>query len=246
MRTIYYASDIHLEFYETDEQIDREGFQEILDLFPGDSNGILILAGDIGYPWQQIFTEFLKHCCSCYCDVVYTTGNHEYYSEEFSMEQIDILIQGISHENFHALNNSSVTISGLTFIGGTLFTYYPESKYQEVSKIMNDYNYYSPEEVCKRHRETFEYLNDYINKTDDCDNIIVVTHHLPSYYGLALKYRHLSTNYLYANQLDSLLKKECVKYWICGHTHIPKIFGKLHINPFGYPGEIIRGLKKIH
>lgn len=247
---IYYASDIHLEFYDHEESKEnesnesKEDFQEILELFPGDPNGILVLAGDIGYPWRPIFREFIEYCSDRYNAIVYVTGNHEYYSKEHSMSAVDTIIQGISDEiiNFHFLNNSEVTIRGLTFIGGTLFTYYPESKYDEVKKIMNDYNFYSPEEVSARHKGTVEYLYKEIFGREH-EKFVVVSHHLPSYQGLALKYRHLSTNYLYANHLDFFLRKDQVCLWIAGHTHLPKTVGKLCIGPFGYPGELTMVLR---
>lgn len=267
---IHYASDVHLEFYENDDgTINTSEYDKILRLFPesraviaeGSSsivresnNHILVLAGDIGYPWRPIFADFIKHCCCHFDHVIYVTGNHEYYSKEHTMDQIDTMINGITEDlkktginNFWPLMNSSVTISGVKFIGGTLFTYYPESKYTEVIKIMNDYNFYTPEEVSKRHRETAEYLYEQIfsKKTGEGNlPIVVVTHHLPSSIGLSLCHRHLSTNYLYANQLDFLMKHESVHAWFSGHTHVPKVIGKLHIGPLGYPDEIVKVVRK--
>lgn len=282
---IHYASDVHLEFFENADGTIIEGeYGKLLRLFPEsrvtiaegsnsisleslDQHGqghILVLAGDIGYPWRPIFADFIKHCCCHFDHVIYVTGNHEYYSKEHTMDQVDTLIKDIAEDlkisginNFWPLMNSSVTISGIKFIGGTLFTYYPESKYTEVTKIMNDYNFYSPEEVSKRHRETAEYLYEQIFKPANAEimaesevtntdlPLVVITHHLPSSMGLSLCHRHLSTNYLYANQLDFLLKHDSVYAWFSGHTHVPKIYGKLHIGPLGYPGELVKVVRKM-
>jgi len=228
---IHYASDLHLEFYENEK--------ELLMFFPEFKNDFLVLAGDIGYPTDQVFHRFIRQCCDNYKHVIYVPGNHEYYNT-IGMKETDDIIRGIDIPNFHALLDSYVDLEGYRFIGGTLFTYYPKSKYKQARKLMNDYNYYTPEEVISKHKNTVEFLDKNMS-----DKNIVVTHHLPSYTGISQQYKYHQGNYLFANHLDVLLRRDNVVLWFAGHTHIPNIVGKLHINPFGYPGESIRVLKTV-
>jgi Icc-related predicted phosphoesterase len=158
------------------------------------------------------------------------------------MSELDSFIKNMTYPNFYPLLDSSVTLDGITFIGGTLFTYFPESKYSDAEKYMTDYVYYTPGKTNMRHRNTVDYLDK--NITDD-KKYVVVSHHMPSYSAIAPEYKNYSHNYLFANHLDSLIRRESVLAWICGHTHTSNIVGKIYINPLGYPGENIRTLKSI-
>lgn len=253
---IHYASDLHIEFYEDEK--------EIMMFFPPHPEDVLVLAGDIGNPEEESFYRFIAYCCRSYKDVIYTTGNHEYYSHgelqpqgyyshgelhnhDNTMDNIDNKIRELSATltNFHPLLDSYYDIDDIRFIGGTLFTYYPESKYSEVKKIMRDYQYYTPEEVIERHRNTVEFLDKNIPLDNSNKKYVVVTHHLPSYTGISPEFKNHPSNYLFANHLDSLVRRDNIKAWFCGHTHSQNIVGKLHINPFGYPGECMRVLRSI-
>lgn len=161
-----------------------------------------------------------------------------------TMDDVDnyILSLGKKYANFHPLLDSSVIIDDIEFIGGTLFTYFPEGKYKDAELEMNDYQYVTPEETIARHKNTVQYLSDNIK---DQGKYVVVTHHLPSYTGISKEYKDSPSNYLFANHLDTLLRRASVKAWISGHTHSQNIVGKLHINPFGYPGECSRVLRSL-
>ena len=50
--------------------------------------------------------------------------------------------------------------------------------------------------------------------------MVVVTHHPPTYKAINGAKKKKNFNSLYATDLEYLLKKENMKLWICGHTHI--------------------------
>jgi len=236
---IHYASDLHLEFYKTIEAFKllfSSGAQPITN----NKSNVLVLAGDIGNPFHSNFSEFINHCCNEYGNVVYVAGNHEYYQKNAKNpfketdEQIVKITKHLS--NFHMLNNSKVIIEDITFIGCPLFTYFPESKYAEAMECMNDFNYYKPQDVVEKNKASTAYLSNYLDNATN-EKIVVVTHHLPSYNAIHAKYKWDLYNYLFANALDSLVRKDSIVAWICGHTHKGGSYGKIHINPFGYPGE---------
>jgi len=241
MTKIYYASDLHIEFYEDEKEIKM--------FFPPHPEDILVLAGDVGNPQDESFKRFIEYCCLSYKHVIYTTGNHEYYSHDLSMDNIDDMIRELSNKyvNFYPLIDSYVKLGDITFIGGTLFTYFPEGKYNEAEKVMRDYRYYTPGESIQRHKNTVQFLDEKTNIGSEVgsDKYVVVTHHLPSYSGISMEHKGNPYNYLFANHLDSLLRRDNILAWICGHTHTQNIVGKLYINPFGYPGESTRVLRSI-
>ena len=67
-------SDIHLEL--------RNYIPK--DIFPEKINSgieeVLILAGDIGDPFSNIYKEFLTLCRSTFSFVIVVAGNHEFYN----------------------------------------------------------------------------------------------------------------------------------------------------------------------
>lgn len=77
----YYASDIHLELRKTIPDVN-----EFLGLGPGEidrgavRSAILLLAGDIGCPFEISYEMFLRQCVNKFAHVIVVAGNHEYYS----------------------------------------------------------------------------------------------------------------------------------------------------------------------
>ena len=128
-------SDIHLEFG---------------DLYPenaGDAD-VLILSGDImvasdlyGTHKTDRFLEFLDNCAKEYKHVVYVMGNHEHYNGDFA-ESAGLLREACQPRGIHFLDKECITIDGVTFIGGTLWTDMnkgDELTLYHIRKAMNDF-----------------------------------------------------------------------------------------------------------
>jgi len=80
--TVQYFSDLHLEM--------MPGF--VIDI-PVVAD-ILVLAGDMGMIRQPLTREFFTKVCKKFKDVLYVTGNHEYYQQGFHTNFSN-------HYNFH-------------------------------------------------------------------------------------------------------------------------------------------------
>ena len=81
---------------------------------------ILVAAGDIGE--DLLGAEFLKGIDK---PVVYVPGNHEYYSQGGKIDRDDRLQQireAAVGSNIHILQDESVTLYGIRFLGATLWT----------------------------------------------------------------------------------------------------------------------------
>lgn len=253
------ASDLHLEFYQSkfsDNDIDTDAlFNRIVK--PSAPN--LILAGDIGYPEERIYSQFLQWVSSKFKRVFIVSGNHEYYTKK-PMSEIDRLIGDIcskySNVNFLNRYTEPVQFENWTVLGCTLWSDVNADSYIAIESSMNDYiKIYTDKDkplsayymVHKLHLPDLEYLNRQLNMLKDSNrNIMVVTHHLPSYKLIPEKYQGDSLNEAFATHLDEYLTGKWTGtidkcYWIAGHSHGHNYatVGKwqLYLNAMGYPGE---------
>lgn len=110
-------SDLHLEF--GDFEIPKSTY---------DYDTILILAGDITVANKQVpmerFVNLIDRACKQFKHVIYIMGNHEHYDCAFTEtpKKIKKALKPLKLTNFTFLNNSSVIIENIAFIGTTLWT----------------------------------------------------------------------------------------------------------------------------
>jgi Icc-related predicted phosphoesterase len=92
----------------------------------------------------------------------------------------------------------------------------------------------------KLHAKSIEYLTTELEK-HKTSNVIVMTHHMPSFDLIAPEFRDSDMNHLFATHLNAMIKKYHIDHWICGHSHVSMnmMIGNTHIhmNPIGYPDE---------
>jgi predicted phosphodiesterase len=231
---IQYISDIHLEHYNKLPKIKPIG-------------DILILAGDIGYPFSSIYKDFLIHMNKIFKKVFLITGNHEFYScgknEGKIMEEIDDYIKSIIFDNnlnnISYLDNSYEDYEGIRFCGTTLWTQITNTNY-----LINDFKIIKDMTIDLRNElftNSCEFIDDTINKSTI--PIVMITHHIPSHkliHSIFQTDEYKNYNQCYASNCETFFK-EPIKIWIYGHTHkesnieINNI--KFLCNPRGYPNE---------
>lgn len=243
MIKIQYFSDIHLEMYSLVKMVRFLPFIPIRAPY-------CVLAGDIGYPASKQYEVFLKWISNKFEKIFLITGNHEYYSQELTKEENDTKIQSLIDENqwknIHFLHpkNPSVDIkdTNIRVIGSTLWT--PVHLHRG-SRLLNDAYQIKDWSMDKQNR-WYEYektfLKNEIQKAkEEKKDVIVVTHHLPSFQLIHPKYQKCSDiNHLFASDCDEMIQSP-VKAWFYGHTHTPmekEMNGvKIVSNPIGYKGE---------
>lgn len=120
------CSDLHLEFDELKPT--HSLFKNI------EEADLLILGGDIfvadslregsirSFNQRRIVLEFLGNVCRTYKHVIYIMGNHEHYHGDFKYTPDLIQATASQYNNLHFLNNQTVDIDGITFVGGTMWT----------------------------------------------------------------------------------------------------------------------------
>lgn len=221
-------SDLHTEFHADQGRSALAGLTKDVD--------IAIVPGDIAsfYDFERTLTDI----CLEYPNVVYVTGNHEYYHSMAFNQVSDILLNlEQKMDNLTWLNNSRVKVEGLYFIGATLW--FQRSVAAQINKrYLNDFKYVPNCDpfVFEEYDYTKAYFENVMQEGD-----IVVTHHAPSYNSVVKRFVGQATNCFFANRLDTLIFNKKPKLWLHGHMHDNSdyVLGNTRVicNPFGYPGE---------
>ena len=233
-----YISDIHLEFIKPNK-IDKfcKNIKQI------DPEEVCILAGDIGYPFSENYKIFMDHISKTFVKSFVICGNHEFYNNNNTMHEIITFLHSFfdSYDNITFLDNSFEIYNDYTFIGSTLWSKVTNPAYEinDVKKIKYlDYIKYN-----QLNQHCLDFLNEQIIKHD---NIIMITHHMPSFSLIDEKYKvpgMNNYNQWFASDMDKFIEdnRNKIQCWIYGHTHTPcfKNINDIQFlcNPIGYPNE---------
>ncbi len=249
---IQYVSDIHLEFHDKY----NEG-QITPSMFLKPSAPYLALCGDIGIPELRAYETFLAWCSQEYEKVFIVAGNHEYYTyrcpikNDMPTKQKRIREIVSQYPNIYFLDCNSYYEENynLRILGCTLWSDVSLADERQIIKYMNDYrnifiegiNSLLPRKMTEFHVEQKSWLHQEIEKAaEKNENLLILTHYLPSFKLIAAKYEDNPLNMCFATDCEDLMKAP-VKGWICGHSHTgvtKEIRGvQLCMNPYGYTGE---------
>jgi predicted phosphodiesterase len=233
MTRLWTISDLHFDHGRTNLEI------------PADAD-VAVIAGDV------VDDGWLAECAST-IPTVFVAGNHEFYRNEVSSRLAALsAIPGLHH-----LNNSDVKVSGVRFIGCTLWTNYNGGQpyaMETASRGLNDhrlikwrkdpYQRFLPRHALQLHRESVAFLEDALVPSHS-EPTVVVTHHAPSLKSVAERYRGQELNWAYVSDLEWLVAAIGARYWIHGHVHDPFSYmvGETRVlcNPHGYPHEADNG-----
>lgn len=225
-------SDLHHEFYH--DQLLYEPLGE----------DVLVVAGDLTVGATRVI-EALKRFADKITNVVYVTGNHEYYNSNMPYVN-EAIMKGTHGTNIHFLNPGSITLFAdkpVTFIGGTLWSEFNKDAIAKFacSHSINDFNSikgFSTDKCVELYVEHAKFIKEAYEKLPG--KKIIVTHFLPDTACISAQYRGPDPlNTYFANQLgDWISNLKDVPYWLFGHSHTPtNIFiGEVNLiaNPYGY------------
>ena len=255
------VSDLHLNWIwsgNIDITDDQQWEDKMFFMLP--DADILVIAGDLCDDASKALSyckrSWMKSVSTRYKYIFFVLGYHDYYGTSLiSLEQKiekHILEQKLS--NVFLLQNDCFEIpnTNTMIVGSTLWTDYSNRDplvMMNASFSMNDYkqihdqNYrkVSPERLLQEHYKAKQYI-DIVAQENRDKELIVVTHHLPSFALCDSYYDNQNTNAYYGSDLtDLILDNENIKYGICGHSHQRK---QLQIgeclcmmNAFGYAGS---------
>jgi predicted phosphohydrolase len=244
---VYVLSDLHLEFYKSIKKVWR--IQEVNKLLQNpplaDSDAVLILAGDIGWPvnkkgnLHRILNKFLIQMRTLFKYVIMVAGNHEYYSE-IGLESTEKALESLCQSTgivYLQCNSWIHPPTGVKFHGCTLWSQITP----EAMTHTKDYGmiYSSREEAIMLHKRHIKWLSETLNK--EKGPCVVVSHHAPSMQCIEPEYiQTVPDNTAYYTDLEHLIKPPMIA-WICGHTHGHMAFVhndiNIIMNAIGYPRE---------
>lgn len=235
---IQYASDLHLEFGENSKWLKSN------PLIP--SAEILVLAGDIGYLgdsnyvthpfWDKVSEDFKK--------VIVIPGNHELYK----FFDINELHEGWNQEirpNVHVHYNSVIPLDDTTdLIASTLWSKIPQGEeyitehcVSDFKRIRNGEFRLSSERFNEEHTRCLDFIKKAVNDSKT-KNIVVATHHVPSFALMAEEFKGSAINGAFTVELGDYIADSRINSWIYGHSHrnIDAIIGKTQCvsNQLGY------------
>ena len=208
----------------SDLHIDIRDFQ----IRPLDED-ILILAGDISDKPEDTFNIIKKYMENANKKVIFVMGNHDYFNDCIN-ERIKYWYHFGEKlgKNFHFLNQNSIIIDDIEFYGTTLWSDINIHKNEKRFLRYNDltciyksdiYTPITPSDYKNMYEAECKGLIKFLNTPNDNKKRIIITHFLPSYKSVSIKYIGNENNDMFASNLDDIINHYDIKMWIHGHTH---------------------------
>jgi hypothetical protein len=225
---------------------------------PEDDDTCLVISGDLwtsskylrmldsnGLSWMHKTSLQFKH-------VVFVLGNHDYWNTKMDKEpdRVRKLIAKQGLTNVHLLENSSVDVDQIRFVGGTLWTDYGDNSAISKMAAINYMNDYEMTRIgSNTHKPTPDDILPIFHKTkktifdtkSDGKLLAVVTHMAPSYNSVNEHYRnknHELQNTWYYSNMDNSIANSDIALWFHGHMHNRSnyMIGNTRVlcNPKGY------------
>lgn len=218
-----------------------------------DSETIVIIPGDVAPLTHYSFRPILADICNHVRFLLFVPGNHEFYGCDVIRDKKILTDMEDDISNFLLLDNKSITIDGVNFIGSTMWTdmnhsdplsmHVCEYNMNDFWIIKNGRTRLTPEATVEFHNKSIafieeELINSQYDSAITTNTNIVITHHAPSYASVIEKYKGDACNAGFASELSELIFKYSIKYWIHGHMHsgLDYILGNTRVvcNPRGY------------
>lgn len=209
---------------------------------------VVVLAGDIGTNVRGI--EWAKTLGR---PVIKVAGNHTYYAQDMQ-GHLTRLREAAEGSNVHFLENDTVIIDGVRFIGATLFTDFNLHGNAPIDSVIchgaiKDFKRIdetpgeaiTTQSYVRRFQESQFYISEALREEYDGPTV-VVTHYCPTSLSVHEKFSqtHNPLNANYASRLDNLVYYFGPKLWVHGHTHenLDYEMGETRVlcNPRGYQG----------
>ncbi len=216
---------------------------------------LVIVAGDTCEGALKAF-EHLRRIVPMAIPIVMVMGNHEYYRRFVSVELALAKEQSPSF-NIHVLENDSVTIDGIRFLGATLWTDYAVFGPANVAAVMsacasgmNDHRLigwrkepwrrFRPQEASLLHHQSAAFFAETLATSFDGPTV-VVTHHAPHWESVHPRFRNDPVTGAFVSDLSVLIETHQPNLWVHGHVHNSSNYHvgqtRLVANPHGYGSE---------
>lgn len=228
MKNIGLVSDLHLE---------ASNFQ--LEINP--QWDYLVIAGDLSAERDLIESFFynlsLKNIKNI--PIIYVLGNHEHELHDIDETPHQIKEMLKDYDNIHVLNNESIVLDGVKFIGTTLWTNFEyggigginskeeNMKFNQLhvgdfsrvfykNELTKKTEKITPEYMIKLHNKAYKFLEFELKNNPFDGEKVVITHFAPHPQCINSKYTKHNSSY-WVSDLESLMGFST--YWFHGHLH---------------------------
>jgi hypothetical protein len=219
---------------------------------PSQEPDVLILAGNIGQGMHG-----LEWAATTYhCPIIYVCGNYSYRDRDIDALDAELKDRAWG-THVHLLQNDSLIVRGVRFIGCTLWSDFdlygdPETAMQLAEDGNLDYyrirdpqgRPIKPSDTLARHRKAVSYLEGAVTQPFDDGHTVVITHHAPSSKSVPPRFRGDRLMACYASNLDRLVERAQAMYWVHGGDHdaVDYMLGGTRVlsNPRGFSNQGIR------
>lgn len=234
---IQYASDLHLEFADNSRYLKENPFLPVGD--------ILILAGDVGYLNDDNYSKhpFWDWVSENFKQTYVVIGNHELYKFTDLAKIPQGLVCSI-RDNINVYNNAVINLEGVDIILSTLWAkiplkdaYITERGVSDFHRIVYNDKLLTWNMFNEEHEKCFNFIKQNVERST-AKNIIVATHHVPSFQLASSDFGGSRINGAFTVELQNYIKTSPITYWIYGHSHrnIDKQIGNTQCvsNQLGY------------
>ncbi len=244
---IFLQSDLHVEFD-----------QDFCD--PPPDTDLIVLAGDIDHGSLAAATARWYQATSG-APVILIAGNHEFYGSDIEQCFADIRDEVALMSKVHFLENETVIIDGVRFLGCTLWSNFKLLGSDRAGRFMDsakdnisDFWYIKhkgrrlqPEDIAEWFRASYEWLDRELAKPFD-GKTVVITHFSPHRAAIHPRFLEPDADSLtpyFNSDCSQLMRRHSIDVWMFGHTHqsVDKIVERntrLVSNQQGYPSEAVR------
>lgn len=229
-------SDLHLEL---------SHLHPPFELPPSDAD-VVVLIGDIdngarAFDWAE----------ATFSDrpVIYVPGNHEYYDADMQSASGELHARAKSSPNVHLLDNSTLVLGGVRFLGSTLWTDFELFGRDEMADTMSQSLHnvvdfrairvgealVTPQQTVELHRRAVHFLETELARPFD-GQTVVVTHHAPHPGSVHPRWEGNRVNAAFVSDLTRLMGTPAL--WLHGHAHDSFDYvvrgTRILSNPMGY------------
>jgi Icc-related predicted phosphoesterase len=215
----------------------------------------VVVAGDICEGVLRAF-EHLRKIVPLHIPIVMTMGNHEFY-RCFVPDELALARSHGPTFNIHLLENDTVTLRGVRFVGATLWTDYQvfgEANQTRVmsacAKGMNDHRLigwqkkpwlrFRPQEAALLHRRSKAAITETL-AASFAGPTVVLSHHAVHWDSIHPRFRSDPVTGAFVSDQSAMIERYQPTLWVHGHVHNSADYyigpSRVICNPHGYGTE---------
>lgn len=153
-------------------------------------------------------------------------GNHDYYGSWSSRDELTESFKREIRPNVFCCNNTVLRLENVDLICSTLWSEIKPEYAFAVANGLLDFSAISisnsrmtVDDYQWMHRESLRFVQKAV-ASSSAEQIIVVSHHLPSYVVLADVFKDSALNSGFVTELGNWIVDSPINFWIYGHSHV--------------------------